>query len=109
MHFINWLKNLFHYSCYGCIVREHECARLIEENRELRNQLHEVISNQNDMLRDILKLNQPPKQNIDREMNPVQMRKLSTIRTQISEAERKDREEYDKRIAAESNDVKDAS
>src|SRR6266516_3521640 len=103
MHIIKWVKLIFtQNACDGCIAREHEIARLIEENRELRRIMNEVIDSQKTMLRDLLKLNQTPKQNVDRETNPLQMRKLSTIQSKISEAEKRDREEYNKRIAAES-------
>src|SRR6266496_4940909 len=95
------IYNFFHHQCEGCIARAYEIARLNHANEEMRHQLNEVIDNQKVMLRDILKLNQSHKQNLTGEVNSLPMRKLSTIQNRINEAEKRDLEEYNKRIAEE--------
>jgi hypothetical protein len=83
--------------CEACLAREANIARLMEENRELRNQLHEVISSQKDLLRGILHLDTHPTEKTD--MTPI--RKVTSIGSRLKQAEIRDREEYNKRIEQE--------
>jgi hypothetical protein len=75
----------------------------MEENRDLRLQINEVISSQRQILRDMLKLDKPQNQPINRSANPVQ-RKVSTIQSRLREAESADYKEYQERIASEAKE-----
>jgi hypothetical protein len=83
--------------CVGCEAREANIARLLEENRELRSQLHEVIDSQKDLLRGILRLDTHPPEKTD--MTPI--RKFTSINSKLRQAEIKDKEQYNKRITEE--------
>lgn len=74
----------------------------MEENRDLRNQVNEVINSQRQILRDMLKLDKP-QQVINRPTNPVQ-RKPTTIQSRLRDAEQADFKEYQERIAAEAKE-----
>lgn len=110
MRFIDWFTNWIKpRSCEGCMARASEITRLAEENRNLRAYIHEVIDQQKDMLRDLLRLNQPTKQAVTRETNPAPIRKVTSIQSRIHEAEQRDREEYNKRLAQELESPESAS
>lgn len=99
--FVAWLTEFFRKKrCEGCEARALEIARLMESNRELRSQVSSVIEQQKEMLRDILRLNQQPKQ-ATRQVEMAPVRRVTSIQSRLSEAEKADRDEYNKRLAAE--------
>lgn len=102
--FINWLTNLFTHQCEGCVAREQNIHRLMEENRDLRIQMKEVIETQKSMLRDILKLDRPQVNRDNVTPMPINRRPPS-IQSRLKEAEQKDMKEYNDRIKKEANEV----